>query len=239
MGEKTGVRATLNEQPLQRSEPRDLGGWAVGIKDENKARYEELKARSYKGLSMAGVADRVETVSKSAAGGGCATQTAGWFARVRAALGIGKETNVDELKKAIEEMAKTIGKIETRVNKLGEADPGAGAGSADLKQQLDGLEKRVKALTEKNAAAEKSAGSEALAKRIADALAKGKDAKPEDLAKEIAGIVADTGEGTGADDLKKQFDALKADVAKMAKETPGSQGKDAKAEKGKGALGLL
>ncbi len=155
---------------------RDDGAWAVGIKITDANLYNELKNTGYKGLSMAGTAERVEVEAKSAKGD---EPNSGWLQRIKLALGIKpkEDLDVDEIKKAVEALTATVKSLSDKfaaMEKAAGATPPAGnppAQPPDLAKALADLQ----ALTDKMAkleAGEKPAAQEvdlaALAKQITE-----------------------------------------------------------------------
>ena len=166
----------------------DIGAWAVGIKIEEPALYAELKAAGYHGLSMAGVAERVE-VQKSVADGGDGKNNGGWLAKFLRLLGK-EDKEMDELKKALDALAlmvKGLGEKIAELEKAKPAEPGD-AKPADLTKSITDLSALVKGLETKVAGLEKAktedgktqtGGETDLAKSLTDltALVKGLGAR--------------------------------------------------------------
>jgi len=212
----------------------DVGAWAQGIKIEDAALYNELKAAGYTGFSMAGVAERVEiTKSEKPADDGLLDKVRKLF---------GKEAKVDELKK-------TLAEITARLEKLEKSPPdppaSEAAGDADLTKQLADLAGVVKALESKIAKGE--AGE--TVKTLKDELAKLKGGEAEgaiaSLENKIAKLEAGETDGNAADPaaVLKAVSDLAARVETVEKAKPGSQqteptpGDKAKTEKK--TIGLL
>lgn len=165
----------------------DEGAWAVGIKIIDKALYDEFKKTGYHGLSIAGTCERAEVAEKTA---GDANE--GWLAKIFRLLR--KEETVDELKKAIEELAKSIKTIDEKVGKLEKSDASPAPAEPDLAKRIAELDKQVKDLTAK------------LDKAEADPPTEG---EAPDVTKQVA-------------DLTKTVGELTAKVEKLAKAKPGS-----------------
>jgi len=192
--------------------PEDLGAWAVGIKVADKALYDELKKTGYRGLSIAGTCERKEvakTETKNAGSDG------GWLAKWRRLLR--KEDTVDELKKALEEVAATMKSLTERVAGL-EKTAGDSAGEAP-------------APAANQPAAGEAAGE--VAKLTADL--KALEAKLAAL--ESGGDKAPDADAP-ADEIDKNIKALTDRIAKLEKATPGSAQTDPAATENSG-LGIL
>lgn len=192
--------------------PEDLGAWAVGIKVADKALYNELKKTGYRGLSIAGTCEREEVAKTETKTAG---ENGGWLAKIRRLLR--KEDTVDELKKAIEEVAAAVKALTEKVDAQEKAaNKSAGGSPAPAANQPAGgeatgelakLTAAVKALETKLAALE--GGSEGAEK-----------AAP-------------------TDELTKSLTALSERIAKLEKATPGSAQNDQAAKTEKRGMGIL
>lgn len=196
--------------------PEDEGAWAVGIKIVDKALYDELKKTGYRGLSIAGTAEREEVKKVGAPLAApphnktAGETTDGWWTKFRRLLG--KEKAMDEeLKKALGEIAASVKSLTEQVEGLakGSAPEGGDDEPADLAKQVAELNESLAVLTKAQSTEKQAAALQARQAELA---------KANEVTAQIVALRKRIDELAETDDAAAELVALDAQLAALTKD---------------------